>query len=204
MTTTSRPRRGRRPAGSDTRGAIVRAARTEFAQRGYDATSLREVARQAGVDAALVHHYFDGKAALFGAAMDLPTDPGTRIRALVEQGTDGIGERLVGLFLSVWDPPGTRDPMLALLRSAVSNDEAARLLREFLLDAVARPVALAFGDRDVDLRAGLVVSQLMGLGMLRYVVRVDAIVAAPPEDLVARVGPVLQRYLTLASSPHGN
>jgi AcrR family transcriptional regulator len=173
----------------------VRAARAEFAERGYDATSLREVARQPGVDAALVHHYFGGKAALFGAAMDLPTDPGERIRTLVDQGTDGIGERLVRLFLAVWDPPATRTPMLALLRSAVSHDEAARLLREFLLDAVARPVAMACGDQDVELRAGLVVTQLMGLGMLRYVVGVDAIVAAPAEELVARIGPVVQGFL---------
>lgn len=100
MTATRRPR-GRRPAGSDTRGAIVRAARSEFAERGYDGTSLREVARRAGVDAALVHHYFDGKAGLFGAAMDLPTDPGERIRQLVDQGRAGIGERLVRLFLTV-------------------------------------------------------------------------------------------------------
>lgn len=196
MTTTSRPRRGRRPAGSDTRGAIVRAARSEFAQRGYDGVSLREVARQAGVDAALVHHYFDGKAALFGAAMDLPTDPGERIAALVAAGPDGLGERLVALFLAVWDPPATRAPMLALLRSAMSNDEAARLLREFLLDAVARPVAAACGEHDVELRASLVVSQLMGLGMLRYVVGVDAVVEASAEELVARVGPVVQGYLT--------
>jgi AcrR family transcriptional regulator len=195
MTTTSRPRRGRRPAGSNTRGAIVGAARSEFAERGYDGTSLREVARRAGVDPALVHHYFGGKNALFTAAMDLPMDPREGVAAVVAAGVDGVGERMVRLFLTVWDPPTNREPMLGLLRSAVSHEDAARLLREFLLGALARPLAAATGDDDVELRASLVVSQLIGLAMGRYVVRIEPLVSASVDQLVARAGPVLQGYL---------
>jgi AcrR family transcriptional regulator len=200
VTTTARPRRGRRPGGSDTRGAIIAAARSEFADRGYDGTSLREVARRAGVDAALVHHYFDGKNALFVAAMDLPTDPRDRVAALVAEGVDGLGERMVRLFLAVWDPPLNREPMLGLLRSAVSHDDAARMLRQFLLGAIARPLAVATGEDDVDLRASLVVSQLMGLAMTRYVVRVEPLVSAEPDELARRIGPVLQGCLVPRSA----
>jgi AcrR family transcriptional regulator len=195
MTTTSRPRRGRRPAGSDTRGSIVAAARSEFAERGYDGTSLREVARRAGVDPALVHHYFGGKNSLFTAAMDLPMDPREGVAAVVAPGIDGVGERMVRLFLTVWDPPANREPMLGLLRSAVSHEDAARLLREFLLGALARPLAAATGDDDVELRASLVVSQRIGLAMGRYVVRIEPLVSASVDQHVARAGPVLQGYL---------
>jgi AcrR family transcriptional regulator len=182
MTTTSRPRRGRRPAGTNTRGAIVGAARSEFAERGYDGTSLREVARRAGVDPALVHHYFGGKNALFTAAMDLPMDPREGVAAVVAAGVDGVGERLVRLFLTVWDPPTNREPMLGLLRV-------------FRVGALARPLAAATGDDDVELRASLVVSQLIGLAMGRYVVRIEPLVSASVDQLVARAGPVLQGYL---------
>jgi AcrR family transcriptional regulator len=198
VTTPTRPRRGRRPGASDTRGSIVAAARSEFAERGYDGTSLREVARRARVDPALVHHYFAGKDGLFIAAMHLPTDPREQISALARSGADGLGERLVRLFLSVWEPPANREPMLGLLRSAVSHDDAARMLREFLLGAVARPLAAATGEDDVELRASLVVSQLMGLAMARYVVRVEPLASAGVEVLVDRIGPVVQGYLVPA------
>jgi hypothetical protein len=122
-------------------------------------------------------------------------DPREGVAALVAAGVDGVGERMVRLFLTVWDPPTNREPMLGLLRSAVSHEDAARLLREFLLGALARPLAAATGDDDVELRASLVVSQLIGLAMGRYVVRIEPLVSASVDQLVARAGPVLQGYL---------
>ena len=100
-------RRGRRPAGEDRRGDILAAAREEFALRGFDGTTLRGIARAAGVDARLVHHYFDGKDAVFTAAFELPVRPQDVVGPVLALGPDGIGERLIRLFLTVWDsPPG--------------------------------------------------------------------------------------------------
>ena len=112
------PRRGRRPAGEDTRGLIEEAARAEFAERGYDGTTLRAVARRAGVDAALVHHYFEGKADLFAQAVVLTrVNPGHVVAGL--QGpSDTLGDRLVRTFLSVWDDPVNGERLVAMLRAA--------------------------------------------------------------------------------------
>src|SRR3954452_17573913 len=124
-------RTGRRPGNQDTREAILTAARDAFAERGFDGASIRAIAATAGVDPALVHHYFGGKDQLFLAAIEAPIDPAKAIQEVVAGGLDGIGERLVRMFLTVWDSPaGT--PAAALIRSAVSHDWSARMLREFI------------------------------------------------------------------------
>lgn len=190
-------RTGRRPGTPDTRDAILAAAREAFAERGFDAASIRAIAAAAGVDPALVHHYFGGKEELFRAATAFPADPGRLLPAVLAGGADGVGERMVRVFLEVWDSPaGTA--AVALLRSAVSNDWSARLLREFLVTQVLRRV---LDQLDVDpaqraLRGGLVATQLAGLAMMRYVLRLDAVATAEPATLVAAVGPTVQRYLT--------
>ena len=189
-------RTGRRPGGGDTRAEILAAARTAFAEQGYDGTSLRSVARAAGVDPALVHRFFGGKAALFGAAMDLPAEPGALVRGLVADGVDGLGERIVRTFLGVWDAPAAQDRLVALLRAGVSSSASADLLRGFVTDAVLDPVAGATGRADGRLRASLVGSQLVGLAVARYVLRLDPLASADVDTVAAAVGPTLQRYLT--------
>ena len=124
---TSPRRSGRRPGDSGTREAILAAAKESFAASGYDATTIRGVGRAAGVDPALVHHFFGTKQDLFAAAMDLPVDPAQMVPALLADGVDGLGERLVRMFLLVWDSTPGQGPMLALLRSAAANDQAAAL-----------------------------------------------------------------------------
>jgi len=191
----SRPR-GRRPAGEDARGAIVTAARSEFAARGYDGTTLRGIARAAGVDPRLVHHYFDGKEDVFVAALELPVSPAELVSRVLDGPPEGLGERLARFFLGTWDPPQGREVLVGLLRSAVSSPEAAHMLREFVAQNVFARIASAVDLPDPQLRADLVAAQLIGAAVLRYVVQVEPLASAPVETLVALLGPTLQRYLT--------
>ncbi|MEV4657560.1 TetR family transcriptional regulator [Micromonospora sp. NPDC049301] len=190
-------RTGRRPGNQDTRQAILDAAQAAFAERGFDAASIRAIAGTAGVDPALVHHYFGSKDQLFLAAMNSPVDPGELLPKVLAGDQDGIGERLVRTFLGVWDSPaGTAG--VALLRSAVSNEWTARLLREFITTQVLRRVLdqLDVEPAQLPLRGSLIASQLIGLAMMRHVVRLEPVASADPETLVAAVGPTVQRYLT--------
>ena len=195
MTSASR-RSGRRPGESGTREAILAAATASFGTRGYAATTIRGVAREAGVDTALVHHYFGSKQELFAAAMQLPVDPVTIVPILLAEGVDGLGDRLVRLFLSVWDGTPGQGPMLALIRSAVSHEQAATLLREFVTDVLLGPIARAVGGDRPELRASLVASQMVGLSMARYVVRIEPLTSADADTVAAAVGPTIQRYLS--------
>lgn len=192
-----RARTGRRPGNPDTREAILRAARTAFAERGFDAASIRAIATAAGVDPALVHHYFGSKDKLFLAAMNAPVDPARLLPGVLDGDPDGIGERLVRMFLGVWDSPAGVAGV-ALLRSAVTTEWTARLLREFLVTQVLRRVLdqLDLDPAEVPLRGALVATQVAGLAMMRYVIRLEPVASADPEALVATIGPTVQRYLT--------
>ncbi|MCG7320884.1 TetR family transcriptional regulator [Arsenicicoccus cauae] len=192
--------RGRRPAGEDARAQIVEAARTELAAKGYDGTSLRGVARAAGVDPALVHHYFAGKTALFAAAMEVPFDPRQVIDGVLEAPVDRLGESLVRAFLGVWDTPEGRVRIAALLRSAATHPDAMTLLEQFLVREIFGRVAGRAGPRGLERRAGLVATQMIGLGFARYVAELPGVADAEAEELVAAVAPVIQRYLDLPGS----
>ncbi len=127
------PRRtGRRPGDSGAREAILREARQSFGSAGFSGTTIRGVARAAGVDPALVHHYFGTKDELFAASIELPFDPSVVVPALLAEGMDGLGERVVRTFLGIWDATPGQGPLLALLRSAVSDERAAQSVRDFV------------------------------------------------------------------------
>jgi AcrR family transcriptional regulator len=201
----SLPRRGRgrppRTAATDgtpaTRDQILVSARTEFAERGYDKTSIRAIARGAQVDPALVHHYFGTKEAVFSAAVAVAAQPataalsGTRPIAM-----DEFGERFTRLFFRIWENPVTRSPLLAVVRSAVNNETAARIFREFITAQLVSRVAGGLHGPDARLRAELAASQLIGCVLMRYVIKVEPIVSADAEDLVRRLAPVVQHHLT--------
>jgi len=190
-------RTGRRPGNSGTREAILDAARRAFAEHGYQQATIREVAGLAGVDPALVHHYFGTKQDLFVAAVEFPVNPFEAFVALVsEEGLETLGERLLGLFLSVWDQTEQHSPMLALIRSAVSEERAAAMLREFITEEILGRIARELGTPDARLRTNLVASQLVGLVMARYVIRIEPLASTPAPVLVAAIGPNLQRYIT--------
>jgi AcrR family transcriptional regulator len=189
-------RTGRRPGRSGTRDAILVAARESFTASGYDQASIRDIARRAGVDPALVHHYFGTKQELFTEAVELPVDLVAVVEAFVRGDRDRIGERIVGLMLSVWDSRTDRSPLIALIRSAVTSEDAARMLREFMVSVLFVRLAEALRAPDAPLRASLAASQMMGLLIARYVVRVEPLASAPAAQLVAAIGPNIQRYLT--------
>lgn len=188
-------RRGRRSGGADTRAGLLAAARVEFADRGFDGATVRRIAERAGVDPAMVNHWFGGKEKLFLAALDLPLEPAQVREHLVSGPGDTVGERIVRTFLTVWDTGGG-SPMAAVLRSVAGHEAAARMLREYVGKAILVPVTRVHSPDRPDERGALVAAQLIGLAMIRYVVHLEPLASAPPEDLVAAVGPTVQRYLT--------
>ncbi len=197
-----RRRTGRRPGNPDTRQAVIDAARTVFADHGYTRATIRSIAGVADVDAALVHHYFGSKKDLFLATVAVPVDPGELLGRLAAGGLDGLGGRLIGTVLTVWDSPA-QPALLAALRMALDDPHGSRLMREFLAtEIIARLLAdLGFTGREAVDRGALVASQLIGLIVGRYLLAVPGLADAPVSRLVERVGPTIQRYLTDQWSP---
>lgn len=195
--------RGRRAPG-DAEAAILAAARRRFGDHGFGGATIRAIAADAGVDPALVLHYYGSKTDLFAAAMQVPIPIGTA-RELVEQAAgrdlDQLGEALLRMVLAVWEDPDGRAAWLGMVRSAVADERAAAMLREFLVDVLLRPAAGALGGADAEQRLALVASQIVGLGVARHVVGLEPLASATPDELVAAVAPTLQRYLT---GPLGN
>jgi AcrR family transcriptional regulator len=189
-------RPGRRPGASGTRDAILLAARERFAEVGYDRATIRAIAVQAGVDPALVMHFFGSKQQLFLAAMELTINPAEAIPALLGDGLDGLGERLARFYLQMWEQPETRDGLAGIMRSAFSHEDAAALLRAFLGSEVFGRLAPSIGGEDAELRVALAGSHLVGIAVARYVVKVEPLASADPETVIAAVGPTIQRYLT--------
>jgi AcrR family transcriptional regulator len=189
-------RSGRRPGNQDTRTSILEAARSTFAEKGYDKASIRGIAADAGVDPALVHHYFGTKEKLFLAALNAPINPGELIPQALAGPRDQAGERLVRMALSVWDSPaGTA--ALAVFRSALSNEWTARLLREFVVTQILRRAVneLVTEPEERPMRSALVATQIAGLMVTRYVLRIEPLASADPGVLAAAIGPNVQRFL---------
>lgn len=193
------PRSGRRPGASDSRGKILAAARSHFARDGYDGATIRAVAAAAGVDPALVLHFFGSKEQLFVAAMQLPDDPAQFVPALTAGGVEGLGERIAAFFLELWDEPRGR-PFHALLRSVAANEKAAEMMRQFVSREVLGRIAAALEVDQPKVRAALAASHLLGLAILRYVIKLEPIASADRRSLARAVGPVIQRYF-LAPAP---
>lgn len=189
-------RPGRRAGESGTRQAILRAARERFAAHGYDAATIRAIAADAEVDPALVHHFYGTKERLFVEAMRFPAVPTEMLAGLREVPRSRQGEAIARAVLEVWGSDASRAQALALVRSAITNERAARMLREFVSGTILAAIATAAGDEDAELRASLVASQIIGLAIARYVVAVEPLASAGPEEVVAAVAPTLQRYLT--------
>ncbi len=186
-------RSGRRPGPTESRDEILAAARRLFADRGYDGTTVRGIAREAGVDPALVHHFFGSKDRVFVAAMEFPLDPTEVMSQVVAHGREGLGERLAHFFLAAWADAAARSPMLGLLRSAMTNDEAAAMFREFIASALAGPVSEAVGVPRLRLEAAM--AQLVGVALMRYVLQLEPMASASEDEVVALVAPTIQRYI---------
>ncbi len=197
MTGAARPRgrTGRRPGASDTRARVLQAARTSFGERGFDGATIRDIALRAGVDPALVHHYFGSKQQLFVAAMELPFDLALMVSRLLDGPGDELGERFVRLILELWEAPANRSLLLGVVRSASTDPVAAAMLRRLLAEGPFLALARAIDRPDATFRATLAGSQLIGLAMARYVVAVEPLASMSTEVLVRAMGPTMQRYL---------
>jgi AcrR family transcriptional regulator len=190
-------RRPGRPAGtSDTRERILTTARELFAQNGIDRTSIRAVAAGAGVDAALVHHYFGTKEQLFGAAIHIPIDPMTVLAPMREIPVDELGFKFPSVLLALWDSE-LGAGLIATVRSLIGGADVV-LARSFIEEVVTAEVAARVDNPPGTgtIRAQFFVSQLMGVVMARYIVKVEPLASLPPEQIVQIIGPNLQRYLT--------
>jgi AcrR family transcriptional regulator len=203
-----RPGAGRRAGESGTREAILDAARRGFGQHGYDGATIRGIAADADVNPALVHHFYGTKEQLFAAAMQLPVIPSEIVAAVLgaererlrDDFGDHIGEILVRRLLSAWELADVRTAFLGLLRAAATSEQGVTMLREFVTSTILAAIAEIAGPDGEDeasrrYRAGLVASQVVGLGFTRYVLELEPLASASADDLVAAIGPVVQRYL---------
>ena len=193
---TRTPRTGRRPGPeSGTRDAIVAAAERLFLERGYENASMRAIGAAAGVDAALVTHFFGSKANLLAAAVRWPFDPDVEVPRLLAGGPDQVGRRVVRLFTRTWDDERLRDPIITLLGAATTEPRAAELVDDVLRTRLLGPLLAALGSDRRELRANLAASQLVGLGMTRYILGFEPLASARSDRVVAWVAPTVQRYL---------
>jgi len=188
---------GRRPGPSLTRDSILDAARHLFGERGFDATTIRDIAALADVDPAMVHHHFGSKDKLFTAALGAPIDPREHIEAVLTGPDDSMGERLLETMLAIWDSPiGIAG--VALLRTSIQHEWGAKLLREFVLMRALTPIMQHLGlpEEEARWRTGLLATQISGVILMRFVIKLDPIATASRADLVAAMAPNVQRYLT--------
>ncbi|MEO3807919.1 TetR family transcriptional regulator [Sphaerisporangium sp. B11E5] len=187
---------GRRPGTSQTREAILDAAMESFTQKGYTTTTVRGVAREAGVDPALVIHFFGTKDGLFDAAVRTRGVPLRRLSEVVPGDPDHLGERLVHRYLTLWEDPETAPRLHAILHAAAASEAAATLVRTFLTEEVLRPIAKTLAADHAETRAILAGSSLIGLAMVRYILKVEALALLPKETVIKAAAPAVQRYLT--------
>jgi AcrR family transcriptional regulator len=183
------------PRSERTRRAILGAARAAFAARGYERTTIRGVAAQAGVDASMVMRYFHSKAGLFTAAVTMDL----QVPDLSSAPVGSRGELLVRHFISRWEDPVRNEEMIALLRTAVTSETVAGQLQAVVSQLVTEPI-VALGDEQAGGRGTLIAAQLLGLALCRYILRLEPLASLPADDVVAAVAPSVQRYLTRPTS----
>jgi len=189
-------RPGRWRTGQQSKQRILDAARKRFMRDGYERATVRAIAADAGVDVAMVYYFFDSKDGLINAAaLTGPQHPLHQLAMLLDEGTEQIGPRLVRRFIESWDAGVVFEPLVALWRSAPIHPHARNVLLDSIAGPVAQRVATEFGVADAELRVELVASHLIGLAFARYQLKIEPTASADIEDLVAWVGPTVQRYL---------
>jgi AcrR family transcriptional regulator len=186
---------GRRRGNPDTRATILAAAESEFAAKGFDGASMRGIAKTAGVDPSLIYHYFDSKDDVLLASLNVPFDPREVVPALTAAGSADLGNRIAAQFVSIWDDEANQTRLVAVVRAAMSSATAQDMLTNGLVRMILRPISETIDAPDAALRTQYVASQLLGLAMTRYVLRLEPLASAPAEVVVARIGPALQRYI---------
>ncbi|MCV7219533.1 TetR/AcrR family transcriptional regulator [Mycolicibacterium elephantis] len=192
-------RRGRRQGDPVSRDAVLAAAKKRFATEGYEKTTLRAIARDSHVDPAMVLYLFGSKADLFRESLRLIVHPDELVAAFTGEADDDpdIGTRIVRAYMRIWDQPDTGPSMVAMLQSATSNSDAHEAFREFMQNYVLTAVSgVLGGDDKARLRAMLAGSQLVGMAMLRYVMKVPPLATLPGDEVVRLIAPTVTRYLS--------
>lgn len=185
---------GRRPGKPDTRQEILDAARQEFAAAGYDGATIRVIAATAGVDPALVMHYFGSKDRLFAASLEFPVNPRDLIREMASGRPEGFGERVVGTLVDTWDGIADRSPLIAALRTAMGTGPVADTLRQYVATSIVGSFTALLESEDASFRGVLIGTQVAGLLIGRYILEIEPLAAADRESLIAAYGPTIQRY----------
>jgi AcrR family transcriptional regulator len=183
------------PRSEPARRAILGAARAMFAARGFEGTTTRAVAARAGVDPSMVMRYFESKAGLFTAAVTMDL----KVPDLRSVPPGDRGELLVRLFIDRWEDPDRDDEMIALIRTAATSETVARQIQSVFGQLVTKPIA-DLGDEQAAERGTFIVAQLLGLGLCRYILRLQPLASLPPDAVVAAVAPSIQRYLTVPAA----
>jgi AcrR family transcriptional regulator len=187
---------GRRAGSPDTRAEILDAARSEFAESGYDRATIRGIAGRAGVDPSLVHHYFGTKDQLFARSIDIPGEATEAVRTVRSGNPDELGRRLSETFFMVWEQETARTSLLGILRAATGGeDQAVAAFRQFLTTALVDQIVPKIEGENPRLRALLMASQLVGVALTRYVMRLEPIATTPVEEIVDLVAPRIQTYV---------
>lgn len=194
MSGVSPSRPGRRPGRPDTRAAILDAARSLFAENGYDRATMREIAAQAGVNVRLLTHYFGSKQQLFVEAVELPFDPGTALAPIIASADDAPAA-LAAFIAATLERPDYLLIATGLIRAAASDPTAVPVARDFLTSRVLQPVAEQIGADQPELRASLLASQVAGLIMVRAVLGLEPLASSTAPDLASALTPVVRHYL---------
>ncbi|GAA0360794.1 TetR family transcriptional regulator [Microbispora corallina] len=189
-------RSGRRPGTPQTREAILDAAMRAFAEDGYAGTTIRGVARVAGVDPALVMHFFGSKDGLFEAAIRAGEIPLGLLVEAFEGDPGGLGERLVSRYVALWEDQVHGPRLRAVMSAAASSPAAAAMLKEFVTQKVLLPMTRRLGVERADTRGILAGAQLIGVAFARYVLEIEPLAKLGRDELVRCVAPAIQRYLT--------
>jgi AcrR family transcriptional regulator len=190
-------RRGRgRPRGrTQTRADILTVARRRFLADGYDRVTVRSIAAEAGVDAALISYHFGSKKGLFGASMQLTANPPELLASALPGPLNTLPERLIQTVLSAWDDPERGASLRALAQAAIREPDVARLFREMAEREMISRIAERLGGADASRRAAVAASQMAGLIFVRYVLRVEPLASMPADELAARMAPAMRAAL---------
>ncbi|MEU5873343.1 TetR family transcriptional regulator [Glycomyces sp. NPDC047369] len=192
-------RTGRRTGNPDTRSEILGAARRLFADEGFESVSMRRIAGEAGVDPSLIHHYFGSKDELFMAAIEIPFDPAPEVAAVLQGGdVEHAGERLMHTFVAIWEGPH-HEKLLAVLRSSLSKPAMSFVLKQLFEHRIVKAIEQTLGDRvdHIPVRASFIGSQVFGLVVARYILKLEPVASLGPEQLAETIGPTIDRYLTM-------
>jgi len=194
----SRPqekRSGRRPGASDTRERIAVAAREKFAELGYERATFRAIGAAAGVDPALVVHFYGSKQDLFRQVMSLPPDVASALVEIADGHREQMGRRLAELVMASLESPATRPIVLGRIRSASSHPDAASLVRETVIRDLTA-LTTAIGSDRPDIRAVLIGAHIVGIALARYVVEVEPLASLSSSEVTELIAPTFQAFLT--------